>query len=71
VCVGASDMTTASGDPSSSVVCVVCTERFPRGVLGGAGMPPLVTCSVRQWTVAWGNAPKLFFGQFLLFLVVL
>jgi hypothetical protein len=38
--------TTASDDPSSSVLCVMCTEHFPRGVPGGAGMPPLVTCSV-------------------------
>jgi hypothetical protein len=41
VCVGASDMTTASDDPSSSALCVVCAGRFPRGVPGGAGMPPL------------------------------
>jgi hypothetical protein len=38
VCVGASDMTTASDDPSSSVV--VCVGRFPRGVPRGAGIPP-------------------------------
>jgi hypothetical protein len=37
VCVGASDMTTASDDPSSSALCVVCTGRFPRGVPGGGG----------------------------------
>jgi hypothetical protein len=43
VCVGASDSTTASDDPSSSALCVMCTGRFPRGVPGGAGMPPLVT----------------------------
>jgi hypothetical protein len=36
---------------------------LPRGVPGGgAGMPPLVTRSVR------GNAPNFFFGRFLLFL---
>jgi hypothetical protein len=40
VCVGASDMTTASDDPSSSVICVVCARRFPRGVPGGACMHP-------------------------------
>jgi hypothetical protein len=33
-------MTTASDDPPSSALCVVCAERFPRGVPGGAGMPP-------------------------------
>jgi hypothetical protein len=44
------------------VLFVSCAlRRFPRGVPGGAGMPPLVTRSVR--------APqKFFFGQFLLFL---
>jgi hypothetical protein len=47
VCVGASDSTTASDDPSSSALCVVCVGRFPRGVPGGAGMPPLVTRNVR------------------------
>jgi hypothetical protein len=41
VCVGASDMTTASDDPSSSALFVVCARCFPRGVPGGgAGMPP-------------------------------
>jgi hypothetical protein len=62
VCVGASDMRTASDDPSSSALCVVCIRRFPRGVPGGACMPPLVTRSVR------GSAPKFFFGWFFLFL---
>jgi hypothetical protein len=32
VCVGASDSTTASDDPSSSALCVVCVGRF----LGGS-----------------------------------
>jgi hypothetical protein len=58
VCVGTSDMTTVSDDPSSSVVCVMCTRRFPRGVPGGAVCPPLFTRSVR------GSAPKFFFGRF-------
>jgi hypothetical protein len=40
VCVGASDMTTASDDPSSSVLCVMCTRRFPRGVPGGGRYAP-------------------------------
>jgi hypothetical protein len=63
VCVGASDMTTASDDPSSSALCVVCVGRFPRGVPGGAGMPPLVTRSVRQRAVAQGSGqrPEIFF----------
>jgi hypothetical protein len=65
VCVGVSNSTTVSDDPSSSALCVVCTERFPRGVPGGVGMPPpLVTHNV--WHQ--GNAPKLFFGRFFLFL---
>jgi hypothetical protein len=37
VCVGASGSTTASDDPSSSFLCVVCTGRFPRG---GQVCPP-------------------------------
>ena len=61
VCVGTSDMTTASDDPSSSSVSVVCTEIFPRGVPGGASMPPLVTQSVLVST------PKKQLGGFLLF----
>jgi hypothetical protein len=65
VCVGASDLTTVSDDPSSSSLCVVCIGRFPRGVPGGGvGMPPLVTRNVR------GSAPKFVFGQFFLFLAV-
>jgi hypothetical protein len=45
VCVGASDMTTVSDDPSSSEICVVCTEHFPRGSQGGGryAPPPLRT----------------------------
>jgi hypothetical protein len=46
VCVGMSDMTTASDNPSSSALCVVCVGRFPRGVPGGQVCPPLVTCIV-------------------------
>jgi hypothetical protein len=64
VCVGGSDSTTASDDPSISSLYVVCVERFPRGVPGGVGMPPLVTRSIR------GNAPKFLLGRFLLFLAV-
>jgi hypothetical protein len=60
VCVRASDSKNASNDSSSSVVCVMWSRHFPRGVSGGEGMPLLVTRS----------APKLFFGRFLLFLVV-
>jgi hypothetical protein len=40
VCVGASDMTIAYDDPSSSVLSVVCTGRFPRGVPGGGRYAP-------------------------------
>jgi hypothetical protein len=49
-----------SDDPSSSALCVMCVEHFPRGVLGGAGMPPLVTRSVR------GSARNFFFFFFFL-----
>jgi hypothetical protein len=40
VCVGMSDSTTTSDDPSRSSLCVMCTMRFPRRIPGGAGMPP-------------------------------
>jgi hypothetical protein len=44
VCVGASDSTTASDDPSSSALCIVCTGRFPRGVPGMPPPPPPWLC---------------------------
>jgi hypothetical protein len=40
VCVGASDLTTASDDPSSSALCVMCIGIFPRGSQGGQVCPP-------------------------------
>jgi hypothetical protein len=40
VCVGTSDMKTASDDPSSSSLCVMCIGRFPRGVPGGSRYAP-------------------------------
>jgi hypothetical protein len=43
VCVGVSGSTTASDDPSSSALCVVCAGLFLGGSQGGPGMPPLVT----------------------------
>jgi hypothetical protein len=64
VCVGASDMTTASDDPSSSALFVVCASgAFLGGSREGGGgggqvCPPLgyaQRCSIR------GNAPKFFF----------
>jgi hypothetical protein len=62
VCVGTSDSTTASDDPSSSALCVVCTGHFPRGVPGGGGggvgMPPLVTRNIQHRAVR----PQIFFG---------
>jgi hypothetical protein len=66
VCVGASGSTTASDDPSSSALCVVCVGHFLGGSQGGPGMPPLVTCSVRHRAVArgrWGSGqcPEIFF----------
>jgi hypothetical protein len=33
-------LTTVSDDPSSSALCVVCVERFPRGVPEGGRYPP-------------------------------
>jgi hypothetical protein len=41
VCVGTSDSTTASDDPSSSALCVVCIGCFLGGSQGGGpGMAP-------------------------------
>jgi hypothetical protein len=40
VCVGTSDSTTASDDPSSSSLCVVCVGCFLGGSQGGPGMAP-------------------------------
>jgi hypothetical protein len=60
VCVGASDSTTASDDPSSSSLCVVCTGRFLGGSQGGQVCPP--------WLRSVRGSPEIFFGRFLLFL---
>jgi hypothetical protein len=51
-------MTTMSDDPSSSVLCVVCVERFPRG--GGQVCPPGYA---QRLTVdgSPGQRPKFFF----------
>jgi hypothetical protein len=46
VCVGVSDSTTTSDDPSSSALYVVCVGCFLGRFQGGQGMAPLVTCSV-------------------------
>ena len=59
VCVGESDLTTASNDPN--FLRSLCRVRFPKG---GQVWPPLVTRSVR------GSGPKFFLGRFLLFLAV-
>jgi hypothetical protein len=40
VCVGASDSTTTSNDPSSSAPCVMCIGLFPKGVPGGGRYAP-------------------------------
>jgi hypothetical protein len=58
VCVGASDMTTASDDPSSSALLCHVHRRFPRGVPRGGGgevCPPLLH-SNRHRAVAQGSA---------------
>jgi hypothetical protein len=60
VCVGASDSTTVSDDPSSSALCVVCTGCFPRGVSGGQVCPP-------RLRVAFCSAPELFLCGFCYF----
>jgi hypothetical protein len=46
VCVDASDMTTASEDPSSSSLCVMCDGRFPRG---GRYAPPWLRATPRNF----------------------
>jgi hypothetical protein len=45
VCVGASDSKTASDDPSSSVIFVVCVRRFLGGSQGGRYGPPWLRAS--------------------------
>jgi hypothetical protein len=68
VCVGTSDMTTASDDPSSSALCVVCAGNFPRGVLGGgAGMPPPPW--LRATFTGGQQCPKIFFGALFFFAI--
>jgi hypothetical protein len=44
--------------PTSFSLCVVCTERFPRGVPGGPGPPPPPPPGYVQRS---GKRPKLFF----------
>jgi hypothetical protein len=62
VCEGTSGSTIVSDDPSSSVLCVVCTGRF----LEGPGMAPLgytqrsETCSSLGST-EFGAVPQIFF----------
>jgi hypothetical protein len=55
VCVGASDSTTASDDPSSSALCVVCTRALPRGVPGGGRYAP------PGYAQRSGQRPEIFF----------
>jgi hypothetical protein len=67
--VGTSGSTTASDDPSSSALCVVCIGHFPRGVPGGGGgggryAPPWLR------TVFGASPLNFFLGGFLLFLAV-
>jgi hypothetical protein len=70
-CVGASDMTTASDDPSSSGFCVMCTRIFPRGVLGGggAGMPPFGYTKCLATSGSPGQRPEIFFFWWFLLLL--
>jgi hypothetical protein len=55
VCVGTSDMTTVSDDPSSSALSFVCVGCFPRGVLGGGRYAP------PGYTQRSGQRPEIFF----------
>jgi hypothetical protein len=57
VCGHALDMTTASDDPSSSSLCVMCVGAFLGGSQGGAGMPPPPGYAERSAP----SAPKFFF----------
>jgi hypothetical protein len=58
LCVGMSNMTTVSDDPSSSSLCVVCAGKFPRGSQGGRYAPLGLRAAARIF----------FFGRFLLLL---
>ena len=68
VCVGALDSTTMSDDPSSSGLGVVCVGCFPRGVPGGACMPPLGYTQRLSMGGILGQRLEIFFLRFLLFL---
>jgi hypothetical protein len=57
VCVGASGLTTAFDDPSSSALCVVCTGCF----LGGASMAPLGYAQHLALGGSSGQHPKIYF----------
>jgi hypothetical protein len=61
VCVGASDMTTASDDPSSSALCVVCVGCFPRGVPGGGRYAPPGYAQRSATGGSPGQCPEFFF----------
>jgi hypothetical protein len=66
MCVGTFGSKTASDDPSSSVLCVMCAMHFPRGFPGGGKYAP------PRLRTAFGTTPRFFFwggGRFLLFLV--
>jgi hypothetical protein len=55
-------MTTASDDPSSSGPGVMCVGRFPRGVPGGACMPPLGYTQRLAMGGILGQRPEIFFS---------
>jgi hypothetical protein len=62
VCVGASDSTTTSNDPSSSSLCVVCVGHFLGGFEGGPGMPPPGYAQCSALSSSPGQRPKNFLG---------
>jgi hypothetical protein len=62
VCVGASDMKTASDDPSSSALLVSCASgAFLGGSQGGEGMPPPGYAHRSAPNFVFGQRPNFFF----------
>ena len=69
VCVGTSGLTTASDDATSSTLCAVCIERFPRGVPRGARYAPPGYAQCLATSGSPRQRLKFIFGPFFLFLM--
>jgi hypothetical protein len=70
VCVGASDSTTMSDDPSSSSMCVVYVELFLEGSQGGQVWPPWLRTTFGATPQNFFWAVFFIFSEIFLFLAV-